>query len=124
MSEESTEGGTLARQLRQIIDETEADLSRMPFFVRPMARRSFATRTGWSFEEWRRAAERVASEAGDVRGKIPELRKALDRLADNYKTAPERAIKGMGSESALAFVRDSARQREAVVRGVIAWLEE
>jgi len=126
MSEATSEGGALARQLRQIIDETEADLHRMPFFVRPMARRGFVSRTGWSFDDWRRAAESVvAAEPAAVRARHPELRAALDRLADNYRTAPERVAKGMGGgDAAIAFVRDSARQREAIVRGMIAWLEE
>ncbi len=120
---------TLVAALRDTLEDTERDFSSMPFFVRPMVRRGFASRTGRSLEEWQQLAStlvsRVEPDTGPalVREQHPRLREHLEQLAENYRTAPERASKGMGAlAGTLERVQETSRRREESVRALIAWL--
>ncbi len=120
---------TLVAALRNVLEDTGRDFSSMPFFVRPMVRGGFAKRAGQSLEEWQRLASALLVEvtpdtpAARVREQHPRLREQLEQLADNYRTAPERASKGMGAlAGTLQRVQESARRREEAVRALIAWL--
>lgn len=120
---------TLVAALRNILEDTGRDFSSMPFFVRPMVRSGFTRRTGQSLEEWQRLASALALEVkpdtgpAQVRERHPRLREQLEQLAENYRTAPERASKGMGAlAGTLQRVQESSRRREEAVRALIAWL--
>ena len=118
-------GAALARALRQAVDDAEAELARMPFFVRPMVKHGFASRTGRSYGAWRDVLDAVAA-AGTpaaARARQPDLAGDLERLAENFRTAPERARKGMGADAeAMRAVEERARAREAAARALAAWL--
>ncbi|MBN1204730.1 MAG: hypothetical protein JXB05_07380, partial [Myxococcaceae bacterium] len=113
----SSDPFSLLSALRNVLDETERDFTSMPFFIRPMVRRGFASRTGMSLDAWQRLAQELLSqvrsgaEPSQVRERHPRLREALGQLAENYRTAPERASRGMGG-GALQAVTASARRRE------------
>jgi hypothetical protein len=120
---------TLVAALRNTLEDTERDFGSMPFFVRPMVRRGFASRTGQDLEEWRRLASALLSEVQSgaeptrVRERHPGLREKLTQLAENYRTAPERASRGMGAlAGTVQSVKDASRRREEAVRALIAWL--
>lgn len=113
-----------ARQLREVLDDTESDFASMPFFVRPMVKRGFVKRTGRSLEQWRAVAASLggAADAAAARGRHPDLIDGLARLADNYRTAPERAGKAMKGP-ALERVKVASTRREQAVRAVIDILQ-
>lgn len=120
---------TLVAALRNTLEDTVRDFSSMPFFIRPMVRGGFAKRTGQSLEEWQRLASALLAEVkpdtgpAQVRERHPRLREQLEQLAGNYRTAPERASKGMGAlAGTLQRVQESSRRREEAVRALIAWL--
>ncbi len=120
---------TLVAALRNTLEDTEHDFSSMPFFVRPMVRRGFASRTGQGLEDWQRLASALLSEVQSgaeparMRERHPGLRERLTQLAENYRTAPERASRGMGAlAGTLQSVTESSRRREEAVRALIAWL--
>ncbi len=119
----------LVAAFRNTLEDSERDFSSMPFFVRPMVRRGFENRTGRSIEEWRQLASALVSEVkpdtepARVRERHPRIREHLERLAENYRTAPERASKGMGAlAGTLQRVQESSRRREESVRALITWL--
>ncbi|WP_428267658.1 hypothetical protein [Haliangium sp.] len=122
----------LASRLIEVIAATADDLGRMPFFVRPMVKRGVAKRTGKSLEEWRDLALAIHREimtspdVGDcdaLLGRRPTLRADLERLADDYHTAPDRAARAMRGD-ALARVRERSVERERIVRELIEALTE
>ncbi|PTL77217.1 hypothetical protein [Vitiosangium sp. GDMCC 1.1324] len=120
---------TLAAALRNTLEDTARDFSSMPFFIRPMVRRGFANRTGRSLEEWQQLASALVLEVkpdtgpAQLRERHPRLREHLEQLAENYRTAPERASKGMGAlAGTLQRVQEASRRREEAVRALIAWL--
>jgi hypothetical protein len=120
---------TLVAALRNILEDTERDFGSMPFFVKPMVRRGFASRTGQTLEAWRQLASELLAEVSSgaeparVRERHPRLREQLEQLAENYRTAPERASRGMGAlTGTLQAVQESSRRREEAVRALIAWL--
>lgn len=120
---------TLVAALRNTLEDTERDFSSMPFFVRPMVRRGFASRTGRGLEEWQQLASALVSLVKPdtapalVRERHPHLREHLEQLAENYRTAPERASKGMGAlGGTLQRVQETSRRREEAVRALITWL--
>ncbi len=46
----------LARQLQQVLAETEFELNKLPVVVRPLARRGFRGKAGKSLQEWQHTA--------------------------------------------------------------------
>lgn len=108
--------------LLRVIDATIADFSSMPFFVRPMVKAGMRKRTGRSVDEWRVLAQRIATtSASALLAAHPDLVASLDRLADHYRTAPERAARAMKG-AALERITETSRERERVVRELIAEL--
>jgi hypothetical protein len=126
MSDASPYPAQLVQALRAALDGIDGDLARMPFFVRPMARRGFTGRTGLDQEGWRQLAGALerdvagGASAADVRQRHPELRARLEALAENFRAAPERAQKGMGS--APPGLVEASREREQAVRALLAWI--
>lgn len=124
MSESTlSDAAALSREVARAVAESRGELGSMPFFVRPMVKRGFRKRTGRTMEEWERLCESVASEldAGDAaavkrRRLIPEL----ERLRESFRTAPERAERGMGNNpAALAAVRERSTRREKLVGDLV-----
>jgi hypothetical protein len=119
---------TLVAALRNVLEDTVRDFSSMPFFVRPMVRGGFERRTGQSLEAWRQLASTLVSQVkpdttpARVRESHPRLREHLEQLAENYRTAPERAAKGMGMLAGLQRVQETSRRREEAVRALLSWL--
>jgi hypothetical protein len=117
------------RALLRAVEDTEHDLNSMPFFVRPMAKKGLASRTGLDLDGWSslaldmvRRAE-AGADASELLAVRSDLQGRLEALADNYATAPERAAKGMGRiPSVLERIKKSSAEREAAVRGVIGAL--
>jgi hypothetical protein len=105
------------------VEDAERDLARMPFFVRPMARRGFASRTGLDHEAWRQRLAAVL--AGDTpaaaRARWADLDAALERLAEDFRTTPDRAAKGMSDQAVLRQVRERAEERGRAVAALQAW---
>ena len=120
----SLDPAALAQAVRAAVDDAERDLARMPFFVRPMARRGFASRTGLGHDQWRQRLSAV--QAGDTpasaRARWQELEAALRRLAEDFRDAPERAAKGMSDPVVLGQVRERAVERARAVQALLAWL--
>jgi hypothetical protein len=118
----------LIAALRNALEDTERDFSSIPFFVRPMVRRGFASRTGRSLDEWLSLASALATQVkadaspARVSEGQPRLREGLEQLAENYRTAPERAAKGMGALAGTQRIQESSRRREDAVRALLAWL--
>jgi hypothetical protein len=120
----SPDPDALAQAVRAAVDAAEGDLARMPFFVRPMARRGFVSRTGLTHDAWRqRLGEVRASDTpASVRARWQGLAGDLARLVEDFRTAPERAAKGMDDPVVLGQVRERASQRVAVVQALVAWV--
>jgi hypothetical protein len=83
---------SLIAALRRALAEVEAEFGEMPFFVRPMVKRGFVSRTGHDLDAWRRLLDEAGRNA-----EAPTLKGDLDKLIDNFLGAPERAKKGMGA---------------------------
>lgn len=129
MSEPSNDARGLTRQVSRAIEDSERELGSMPFFVRPMVKRGFAKRTGRDFAGWKQLARALAEDAAagrtpeQIRAQHPGLGADLERLAEHFRTAPERAARGMGgNQAALDAVRERSGEREAAVRALLAWL--
>lgn len=110
----------LIAAVRAAIDEAERELAEMPFFVRPLVRRGFASRTGRSYDDWRKALDRVTALGRAAR----DVAADLDRLADNFRTAPQRATRGPAGSSpdAMRMIEARSHAREQAVRALHAWL--
>jgi hypothetical protein len=131
MNEPVTAAREAVQRLREAVAGMRADWERMPFFVRPMARAGFARRTGHDADGWDRLlgdlARALGGEDGDAEAARRalaarrELPAALERLAEHYRGAPERAGKLMGGER-LEAVRRAAATREQAARELIAAL--
>lgn len=115
-------------RVEEVLRDTERDFGSMPFFVRPMVRRGFVRRTGGTMDEWRQMLAELARQLelsrreGTVRAEVlaryPALPARLESLAEHYRTAPERAARGMQDQAALHVVRERAASREQAVRAL------
>ena len=122
---ETVDGKALAVAAHAAVDDSEHDLDQMPFFIRPLARRSFAKRTGMSRDEWREKIDTI--HAGDTpaaaRTRWPDAVDALTRLAEDFRTAPVRAKEKMPDNvEALRVITASAASRTAAVLALRDWI--
>jgi hypothetical protein len=122
---ETLDGARLAAAAHAAVDDSEHDLDQMPFFIRPLARRSFAKRTGLSRDEWRERIDTVRT--GDTpaaaRARWPDAVEALTRLAEDFRTAPARAKEKMPDNvEALRAITASAAGRTAAVLALRDWI--
>jgi len=123
MSFEPHAAAEALRQLRKTLESTKGELGNMPFFVRPMVKKGFERRTGRSMDGWlERIAELImAMEAGSIdsalalRSRDPRLADDLAALADHFRTAPERAKRGMSGPALDAVAKRSADRERTVV---------
>jgi hypothetical protein len=105
---------SLVAAVRVAVEDSERELRDMPFLIRPMVRRGFTSRTGRTYDEWKAALANVDAAL------IP----ALESLADNFATAPERARRGPAGSSAQAMklIEERSAARADAVRALIAAL--
>ena len=113
----------LARDVARAVAAARAELASMPFFVRPMVKRGFRKRTGRGMEEWERLCQSFANElesTGKAAAPRRDLIADLDRLKENFRTAPERAERGMGGDAkAMAAVRERSAERVSLIDELI-----
>jgi hypothetical protein len=116
----------LVSELRDAVAASHRDLKNMPVFVRPMIRRGFGKRTGLSFEDWDQLLSELLRRLGSGTASRTELlavrrdlESLLERLADSYRTAPERAARFMRNPEALARVRETSAARERAARALL-----
>lgn len=121
---ETTNPSLLAAAVLRAVEDTERDLDRMPFFVRPMVRAGFHRRTGLNLDEWRAVLGGVRVD--EARDRLrSDVKPALLRLLEHFRTAPERARKGMGNDPrAIAEVTNRSRLRSEAVEALLAWIDE
>ena len=112
-----------AEALATILVETEAELNKLPIFVRPMARAGFKDKAGFSMREWgaqvRDLADRLSgaarAAAGDLEAAVPGLIQRLPQLASYYRAVPAQAARFSKDQAFLAMVRKTSEEREAAV---------
>lgn len=116
-----------AKDLGHVIREAESDLAKMPFFVRAMVKKGFARRTGRSHADWAALAVRLESDLeradalAGVLSQQPRLIGELERLAENFRSAPERAgrfMKGAQLDRVKASSKERARRVRALVEAL------
>jgi hypothetical protein len=111
----STDISILIEELTCILKETENEFERLPFFVRPVARRGFKTRTGGSFADWHQWS------GGFERGEIPgaNLVAYLEKLVVYYQEVPAETARFTKDAELLNEVAKTCENRIAVVKQVI-----
>lgn len=102
-----------SRELKAILEQTEAEFTRLPLFVRPLARGGFKSKAGQSLADWTRLADQflqMLSKAapGEVIGPqwktaAAQIAAGLPRLADYYRGVPAETAR---------FTRDRAMLEE------------
>ncbi len=122
---DTLDGAALAKAAHAAVDDSEHDLDAMPFFIRPLARRSFEKRTGLSREEWREKIDTI--HPGDTpaaaRARWTDAVEALTKLAEDFRAAPVRAKEKMPDNvEALRVITASAASRTAAVLALRDWI--
>ncbi|MBE0467700.1 MAG: hypothetical protein IBX71_10835 [Candidatus Desulforudis sp.] len=104
-------------------------------FIRPLVHGRFKEKSGWSIEDWGRAALDLTEllrrmEAGDgpawsaFRAGYPELRGLLIRLGEYCGAVPGELARFTGYAEMLAKVTRLMEAREAFLRSLTAVLDE
>ena len=115
--------GTI-KQLEAILVETEAELNKLPVFIRPVARTGFKSKSGQSLADWQRSLSTLRSEteAGQAftRSSLPAL---LRKLTVYYRDVPKETSRFTKDTEFLRQVGETSRQRMAVIGRLIQLLE-
>jgi NAD(P)-dependent dehydrogenase (short-subunit alcohol dehydrogenase family) len=115
--------GTI-KQLEAILVETEAELNKLPAFIRPIARNGFKSKSGQSLPDWQRSVSTLRSEteAGHafIRSSLPAL---LRKLAIYYRDVPKETSRFTKDAEFLHQVGETCRQRMAIIGRLIQLLE-
>ncbi|NPV09023.1 MAG: SDR family oxidoreductase [Anaerolineae bacterium] len=124
------EAQRLTARLQAIIDQTAAELRRLPVFVRPLARRGFRRKTGQDMERWSRTLSDLQGHLRQMdrldsvvvaafRAEHPEVEELLKGLLRYYREAPGEFARFTRDESAVRYVTELNAEREQVVRSLI-----
>ncbi len=132
-----------AQVLVAILAETEAELQKLPIFVRPMARAGFKDKAGLSIKEWtvqvKSLTDRLASvgtaggvnatgdangtngdngDHGDLRATLPGLIQRLPQLASYYRGVPAQTARFSKDQAFLTMVKKTSEEREGAVEAL------
>ncbi len=123
----------LCEQLQAGLALTEAEVDKLPIFVRPMVRGGFKSKAGQSLQDWKRSAATLTDQfkmaaSGDaealktLQGEAPRWAGMLDKLESYYLGMPAGAASVTKDKEFLAMVQKQSEERSAVVRAVKACL--
>ena len=124
----------LSEHLQEAIAETEAEFAQLPDFLRPLARDGFESLAGQRIEDWSDAAVDLTRQlkhmvgatgaAGPAfRADYSRLRPLFEGLVRYYRETPSEAACFTTDADSVAQVREVMREREGVVRSLLAALE-
>jgi NAD(P)-dependent dehydrogenase (short-subunit alcohol dehydrogenase family) len=109
-------------QVAEMISTTAGEFEKLPVFVRPIARRGFKNKSGWSIEEWQRV---LASNCDKLSASIQyshplpaELHALLPHmqpLSDYFREVPRETARFTRDVDLLRQVADLSTQRVAVI---------
>jgi len=108
----------LAADLARILTETEAEFTRLPIFVRPLARSGFKAKSGKSFMDWRRTAEQLAQN----RAANPDLPRQLQKLLAYYQGVPAETARFTKDPATLRQITDISKARVQLIETLITAL--
>lgn len=113
-------------RLQAILDQTTTEFTRLPRFVRPLAKRGFRRKTGQDPEYWSRAlidlqghlrqSDRVIIAERDL-GRLghPDLINGLDALRKYYAEMPAEFRRFSRDEEAYRYVVEQSEERMAAI---------
>lgn len=122
-------------RLQAIVDQTSVELSRLPVFARPLAKRGFRRKTGQDPDYWSRAlvdlqghlrqSDRVLI-SGRERRKPghPNLLEGLQALRLYYSEAPGESRRFSRDEDAHRYLVEQSEERLAVIDSLVELLEK
>jgi len=124
----------LSERLQGAIAETEAEFAQLPDFVRALAQDGFERVAGQRIEDWsdtvvaltsrlRHLAGAGETDGAAFRADYSRLKLLLDGLVRYYRETPSEAACFTTSADSVAQVRKVMREREAVVRSLLAALD-
>ena len=124
----------LSERLQDAIAETETEFAQLPDFLRPLAQDGFESMAGQRIEDWSDTAadltRRLRHMAGAGRAAGPafrvdysRLKPLFDGLVRYYRETPSETACFTTSADSVAQVREVMREREAVVRSLLAALD-
>jgi NAD(P)-dependent dehydrogenase (short-subunit alcohol dehydrogenase family) len=128
------EAGAICQRLTEMLKETEAELARLPIFVRPMARMGFRSKAGQSTNDWTRTVadvtalvERLAGGDQTARSELRARRDPLSvlcgKLQTYYRDAPAETARFAQDRDFLRQVEATSQQRIAHIDAWLGWLE-
>jgi hypothetical protein len=110
---DTTDRVELIRQLAQILTETDAEFTRLPIFVRPMARQGFKSKAGQSLPDWQRT---IAALEASPAAPPQNLSERLDKLANYYRDVPKETARFTRDEEMLRQISEITQQRVTIIQ--------
>lgn len=125
----------LAGKLQEAVAETRAEIDKLPAFFRPLAQNWFREKSGQSIMDWERGAvaltERLhrmaaadAAAWAEFQAGYPQFRELLIRLGDCCRAASGGLASFTKDQEKLELAARIADQREALLRSLVAVLDE
>jgi NAD(P)-dependent dehydrogenase (short-subunit alcohol dehydrogenase family) len=107
-------------KLKAIFQETDAEFSKLPAFIRPMARAGFKSKSGLSLADWQKTIAQLASEmeTGRINSRS-NLPASLGRLINYYRDVPKETARFSKDAEFLQQVSETSRERIAVIETLI-----
>ena len=102
----------LILQLAAVLAETDAELNRLPVFVRPIARQGFKSKTGQSLSDWHRLLSALTA---GTSGPPADFAQRLDKLTGYYRDLPRETARFTRDEETLRHVAEVSGQRIGVI---------
>ena len=124
----------LCRQLTEQIAAIEADFSRLPVFVRPLARSGFKSKAGQSLADWQRSAATLSEQAQQIhdgdsyerasfQSSYTRLRPRLAGLISYHQGVPAETARFSKDPALLREVTSLSQERIALIEQLRAALD-
>lgn len=125
----------LCRQFAFMLTETEAELNKLPVFVRPLARQGFKNKSGQSLLDWTKTADSLTEilKSGEDSGisnreklvlQFPRIQAQLKQLTQYYADVPAETARFTKDPEVLTRIKELTDQRIALVHSLSSLLQE
>ena len=124
----------VCHQAVKMLAETEAEFSKLPIFVRPMAKQGFRGKAGQSIGDWARTAADLAAlvdqlAGGDqgtqaeLRAQLPKLKERCSKLTAYYHDVPAETARFTKDAELLRQIEALTKQRISLIATWLSVLE-
>lgn len=102
----------LLNRISMILEETEAEFTKLPVFARPLAKQGFKKKAGMSLSDWK---ELIANLELSTSSLAININERFDKLANYYREVPKEMARFTKDEATLREILRISEERVSII---------